>query len=99
MRQDKEFHLRRGRDTAGSDPDNLVGLIYGGFKVCSGSEFLFEETGSGFLHYGFERSRCFKVQRPGAVEIRFVRLIRLGCGGTPGQAKNTEARKGDERAE
>jgi hypothetical protein len=71
----------------------------GGFKVCPGGEFLFEKTGSGFLYYGFERIRCFKVQRPGAVEIRFVRLIRLGCGGSLGQAKNTEAREGGERAE
>jgi hypothetical protein len=46
------------------------------------------------------RSRVtFKVQRPGAVEIRFVRLIRLGCGGSLGQAKNSEAREAGERAE
>ena len=39
---------------AGSDRDNLFGLLNGGFKVCQGGEFLFEETGSDFLHYGFE---------------------------------------------
>ena len=32
----------------------LFGLLDGGFKVCQGGEFLFEETGSDFLHYGFE---------------------------------------------
>ena len=51
------------------------------------------------LHQGFESSRCFKVQRPGAAEIRFLQLIRLRCGGSLGEAENTEAREGGQRAE
>ena len=39
------------------------------------------------------------VQYPGAAEIRFVRLIRLRCGESLGQAENTEAREGSERAQ
>jgi hypothetical protein len=42
--------------------------------------FSLEETGPNLLHQGFERSRCFKVQRPGTAEIRIFWLIRLGRG-------------------
>src|ERR1700730_3016138 len=76
--------------TAGSDRHNMFGLLDGGFKLNRGGVFSFEETGPDLLHQGFERSRCFQVQPPGAAEIRFVRLIRLGRGGRLGQAETTE---------
>jgi hypothetical protein len=70
---------------------SLVSFEAGGFS--------FEVTGSDSLHQGIEGSRCLKVQYPGAAEIRFVRLIRLRCGASLGQAENTEARQGSERAQ
>jgi hypothetical protein len=36
------------------------------------------------------------VQYPGAAEIRFVRLIRLSCGGSLWQAETTETREDSE---
>jgi len=36
----------------GSDRDNLFGLLDGGFKVCPGVEFLFDQTASDFLIRG-----------------------------------------------
>ena len=77
----------------------MFGLVDGGFKLNRGGVFSFEETGPDLLHQGFERSRCFKVQRPGTAEIRIVWLIRLGRGGSLGQAEHTEAHEGGEPAE
>jgi hypothetical protein len=68
-------------------------------SLTEAAYFSFEETGPDLLHQGFKRSRCFKVQPPGAAEIRFVRLIRLGRGGSLGQAEHTEAHEGGEPAE
>src|SRR5580704_12078373 len=85
--------------TAGSDRHNIFGLLDGGFKLNRGGVFSLEETGPNLLHQGFERSRCFKVQRPGTAEIRIVRLIRLGRGGSLGQAEHTDAHEGGEPAE
>jgi hypothetical protein len=51
--------------------------------------------GLSVLYFPFRQTNDpFKVQHPGAAEIRFVRLIRLGCGGSLGRAENTEAREG-----
>src|SRR4029077_12594083 len=55
--------------TAGSDRHNKFGLVEGGFKLNRGGVCSFEETGPELLHQGFERSRSFKVQRPGTAEI------------------------------
>ncbi len=63
----------------------MFGLVDGGFKLNRGGVFSFEETGPDLLHQGFERSRCFKVQRPGTGEIRIVWLIRMERGGSFGQ--------------
>jgi hypothetical protein len=39
---------------AGSDRQNVFGLVEGGFKPGRGGVFSFEETGSDLLHQGFE---------------------------------------------
>ena len=49
----KEFHLREA-GAAGSDRQNVFGLVEGGFKPGRGGVFSFEETGSDLLHQGFE---------------------------------------------
>jgi hypothetical protein len=77
----------------------MFGLVDGGFKLNRGGVFSLEETGPDLLHQGFERSRCFKVQRPGTAEIRIVWLIRLARGGSLGRAEYTEAHEGGETAE
>jgi hypothetical protein len=79
--------------TAGNDRHNLFGLLEGGFKLYRGGVPSFEETGPHLRHQGFERSRCFKVQRPVAAEILIVRLLRLERGRSFGQTAQTEPRE------
>jgi hypothetical protein len=76
--------------------DQLAVFSLFGFDLMSRDELLVVLGPGGS---GLEGSRCFKVQRPCAAEIRFVRLIRLECGGSLGQAENTEAPEGGERTE
>ena len=85
-------------DYTGFDRDTLQIRTQLGFKLNRGGVFSLEETGPNLLHQGFERSRCFKVQRPGTAEIRIVWLIRLGHGGSLAHAEHTEAHESGEPA-
>ena len=64
VRQGKEFHLKEAA-AASSDRDNLFSLLDGGLGL-SGRRIFVRGDGLDFLHR--VHGRCFKVQRPSAVE-------------------------------
>ena len=69
------------------------------FKTYDVGEFSLMEGGPDLLHQGLKRSRPFALQYPAAGEIRFVRVMRLGCGVSLGRAENTQPHESGKRAE
>ena len=77
----------------------MFGLEDGGFKPDQGRRIFVRGDWLRFASSGARVKLMLQGPTSRCPEIRFVRLIRLKCGGSLREAEKTEAREGGERTE